>query len=61
NILSRRYFYPLITDFDFYKNHDYKKYDLSISKSISDNVICLPMHHNLSDYDINTIINFIKG
>lgn len=61
NILSRRYFYPLITDFDFYKNHNYKKYDLSVSKSISDNVICLPMHHNLIVNDINFIIDIIKG
>ena len=60
NILSRRYFYPLITDFDFYKNHDYKKYDLSISKSISDNVICLPMHHNLKKNDLLFIISHLS-
>lgn len=61
NILSRRYFYPLITEFDFYKHNNYKKYDLSISENISNNVICLPMHHNLSIDNINSIINIIKG
>ncbi|NBM57128.1 aminotransferase class I/II-fold pyridoxal phosphate-dependent enzyme [Proteus sp. G2667] len=61
NILSRRYFYPLITDFDFYKNHDYKKHDISISKNISNNVICLPMHHNLNNEDIENIILCIKN
>lgn len=61
NVLSRRYFYPLITDFDFYKNYNCKKYDLSISKHISDNVICLPMHHSLSIDNINFIVDIIKG
>lgn len=61
NILSRRYFYPLITEFDFYKTGGYKKHDLSISKNISDNVICLPMHHDLSIDNINYIISIIKG
>ncbi|EMD9369027.1 DegT/DnrJ/EryC1/StrS family aminotransferase [Providencia rettgeri] len=60
NILSRRYFYPLITDFSFYKNHpNIVKYDLKISKQVSDNVICLPIHHNVDRDDITKILNLL--
>lgn len=60
NILSRRYFYPLITDFDFYKKHDYSSKHLKISKDISNRVICLPIHHSLNSHDIDFIIKIIK-
>lgn len=61
NILSRRYFYPLITDFSFYKdNSAITKHDLTISKQISDSVICLPIHHAISESEINSIISIIK-
>lgn len=61
NILSRRYFYPLITDFDFYKgNPNIIKHDLSISKAVSDNVICLPIHHTITTEDINLILKQLE-
>ncbi|MTC21197.1 aminotransferase class I/II-fold pyridoxal phosphate-dependent enzyme [Providencia stuartii] len=57
NILSRRYFYPLITDFSFYKNHpNIVKHDLKISKRVSDNVICLPIHHAMNNEHTKDII-----
>ncbi|WP_413242925.1 DegT/DnrJ/EryC1/StrS family aminotransferase [Providencia sp. PROV228] len=61
NILSRRYFYPLITDFDFYKENPHIiKHDLSISKAVSDNVICLPIHHSITTEDINLILKQLE-
>ncbi|WP_442959563.1 DegT/DnrJ/EryC1/StrS family aminotransferase [Providencia sp. PROV254] len=61
NILSRRYFYPLITDFDFYKgNSNIIKHDLSICKTVSDNVICLPIHHTITTEDINLILKQLE-
>lgn len=60
NILSRRYFYPLITEFKFYKeNLLIVKHDLSISKNISGNVICLPIHQDMSFSDIDTILKYL--
>ncbi|MEX9953683.1 DegT/DnrJ/EryC1/StrS family aminotransferase [Providencia rettgeri] len=60
NILSRRYFYPLITEFEFYKkNANIIIHDISISKKISDNVICLPIHQDMSLSDIETIISHL--
>lgn len=58
NIISRRYFYPLITDFNIYSQY---KVETPIAKKISENVICLPIHHLLSDNDLYRIINVIKS
>jgi len=56
NIIARRYFYPLITDFDFYqKRLSMLAYDLHIAKKISENVICLPLHHELEVNQIEYI------
>ncbi|CAG9431319.1 DegT/DnrJ/EryC1/StrS family aminotransferase [Providencia alcalifaciens] len=62
NVLSRRYFYPLITDFDFYKNTlaSKKIQDISIAKRVSDNVICLPIHHSLTEKDVIFISEIIS-
>lgn len=56
NILARRYFYPLITDFGPYKNTN-KEYILA--KKVSNNVICLPIHSDLSDADIKFITDTV--
>jgi len=62
DILSRRYFYPLITDFEIYKNNNaINKTGLDIAKSVSDNVICLPMHHELTNDDIDFIMNLLEA
>lgn len=56
NILSRRYFYPLITEFSFYKNcENIKTSSVKIAEKISNNVICLPMHHDITEEDIERI------
>ncbi|HIF9210045.1 TPA: DegT/DnrJ/EryC1/StrS family aminotransferase [Photobacterium damselae] len=61
NVLARRYFYPLITEFDFYKNNNKTvQHSTDVAKSISDNVICLPMHHELDNKDIKVIMDLIK-
>ncbi len=61
DILGRRYFYPLISDFSTYKGlESAKKKNLPVSHKMADSVICLPMHHELSDDDITRIINAIK-
>lgn len=62
NILARRYFYPLITDFDFYQNSDIAiKSNLAISRRVSDNVICLPIHHELTIDDVIYILSVIES
>ena len=60
-VLSRRYFYPLISSFDTYKGFDSSDpANLPVAHRIADSVLCLPMHHELSDADLDTILSLIK-
>lgn len=62
NVLGRRYFYPLITDFDPYKNiPSANSANLLVANKIANQVICLPMHHALSEEDVKRVIDCIKG
>lgn len=62
NILGRRYFYPLISEFSTYRNlPSAKKANLPNAHKMADSVICLPMHHELSDEDVERIIEVIAN
>jgi dTDP-4-amino-4,6-dideoxygalactose transaminase len=57
NVLGRRYFYPLISEFSTYRGlPSAVPENLPVATRIANEVICLPMHHELSDNDINRII-----
>lgn len=59
-VLGRRYFYPLISTFSTYRGLPSSgKDNLPIATSIAEEVICLPMHHAMSEKDIETVINSI--
>ena len=61
NVYGRRYFYPLITAFEPYKDYlSAAPENLPVATRIANQVICLPMHHALSDDDINRIIRIIS-
>ena len=60
NVLGRRYFYPLISTFSTYRGLDSAKPEnLPKAHKMAGEVICLPMHHALSDEDVNRIIELI--
>lgn len=60
NVLGRRYFYPLITDFDPYKNiPSANPANLPVANKIANHVICMPMHHALSEEDVKRVIDCI--
>lgn len=60
NILGRRYFYPLISEFDTYKGlPSAGRENLPNAHMVADSVICLPMHHELSDEDLDRILDVI--
>lgn len=62
DVLSRRYFYPLISDFSTYRGLPSAKTDnLPVATRIANQVICLPMHHQLSDTDLYRILECIKN
>ena len=61
NVLGRRYFYPLISDFSTYRGlPSATRENLPEAYRIADSVICLPMHHALSENDIERVLQFFK-
>lgn len=62
NILGRRYFYPLISEFVTYKGlESAKKENLPVAHKLADSVICLPMYADLTDDDVNRVIEVVRG
>lgn len=61
NILARRYFYPLISSFSTYRGLESASADnLPIAAHLANTVICLPMHHALSQEDVQRVIEVVK-
>lgn len=61
DILGRRYFYPLISTFSTYRGlPSATKDNLPVATRMSDEVICLPMHHSLTESDVDRVISLIK-
>ena len=60
-VLSRRYFYPLISNFPTYRGlPTSNKENLPLANKMADEVLCLPMHHALNEGDIQRILSFFK-
>ena len=59
-VYGRRYFYPLISSFSTYRGlESARPENLPIATKIANEVICLPMHHELTENDISLILNCI--
>lgn len=60
NVFGRRYFYPLISNFSTYRSlPSATKENLPVATKMAESVICLPMHHLLTDNDTQRILNCI--
>lgn len=60
NVLGRRYFYPLISEFSTYRGlESANPANLPNAHKKADCVLCLPMHHDLSDVDIERTLDCI--
>ena len=60
NVLGRRYFYPLISEFSTYRGlESARPENLPNAHKMANSVICLPMHHALTDKDINRILECV--
>ena len=61
NVLGRRYFYPLISEFSTYRGlPSSNPENLPNAHKMADSVICLPMHHELCREDIIRILKCIQ-
>lgn len=60
NVLGRRYFYPLISEFSTYRGLDSASPEnLPEAHKMANTVICLPMYHSLSENDVERVIDSI--
>ena len=59
-ILARRYFYPLISNFSTYRGlPSAARENLPNATRMADTVICLPIHHELTEADQQRVIDLI--
>lgn len=60
-IMARRYFYPLISDFPMYRGlPSAEPAKLPVARSIASKVICLPIHADLTDEDVELVCQLIR-
>lgn len=57
---TRKYFYPLINEYECYSN-DYNVMDTPIAKKIADSIITLPMYADLQISEVDRICDIIKS
>ena len=61
NVLGRRYFYPLISEFSTYRGlESANPANLPNAHKMADSVLCLPMHHALSGEDLERVLSFFN-
>ena len=61
NVLGRRYFYPLISDFSTYRGLDSARPEnLPNAHKMAETVICLPMYAGLTDEDVEKVISEVR-
>lgn len=59
-ILGRRYFYPLISSFSLYKDlPSAAPENLPVATRLSSQVLCLPLHHELGEADVERILSLV--
>ena len=61
NVLGRRYFYPLCSDFPTYRGlQSASPCNLPIAQKVAQEVLCLPLYSDLKDSDVNRICDTIS-
>ena len=59
-VLGRRYFYPLISTFSTYRGlESARPENLPNAHKLAEEVICLPMHHALTEEDVERVVEVI--
>ncbi len=60
-VLTRRYFYPLITDFPMYRGLPSARADnLPVARAAAEQVLCLPIYPALQDADVLRIAGVVR-
>ena len=59
-IYSRKYFYPLISDFPMYRGYESaSKANLQVADQIASKILCLPIYPDLTEDEVNRVISHI--
>ena len=62
NIFSRKYFYPICSNFQCYKDIPSAALSrLPVANKVSETVLAIPLHGKLLDSDVKKICDIIKG
>jgi len=57
NIITRKYFYPLVSNSPVFEI--FRKRDLPIAENIAENILCIPLYHDITDEQISKITHSI--
>ena len=57
NIFTKKYFHPLIVD--FHEFGSYKTNNLPVAERIADNIICLPLYHDIKLDEISYVVDLL--
>lgn len=60
NIFARRYFYPLVCDYECYSDIALND-PLTVSRRVASRILTLPTYYDLSDDDVKRICAFIRN
>lgn len=62
NILTRKYFYPICSDYEPYKYFKSSRVlNLPMANELKEKVLCLPFYGDLQKKEVEKIINIMKG
>ena len=62
NIMTRRYFYPLIPDFPMYRQlSSAKPENLPVATELAQQILCLPIYPGLASADIERIVSILSS
>lgn len=62
DIMVRRYFYPLISEFSVYKGlASAARSNLPVATQVSREVLCLPLHPTLTDDEVDLVIDLVRS
>lgn len=60
NVMARKYFYPLITDFACYK-HVQTRDPLTVAKGVAERILCLPTFYTIGPNTVQMICDMITS
>jgi dTDP-4-amino-4,6-dideoxygalactose transaminase len=62
DVMARRYFYPLISDFPMYRGlPSANPAHLPVARAAADQVLCLPIYPALADADVDRIADVVRS